>query len=177
VAGAVALDKPLTVSIWWSIPKEIPEHGGLRLIRIMPVDQGVSEGSATFISNYVRGGPWNGIQDSAAVLQVYGFKDIKPITNIYDKSIRETLNSQPDKWRNTTIVVHPNGLVEVYWDGHTVASSQSKNRTFLASDILKSIQLGDGADSVLIDDVLILQKAATAEEIATYFQHATSAKR
>ncbi len=168
----VTLDKPLTVSFWWAPRGEIGADHGMPLLEITSVPR-AGEAMDAYISNILRGGGvdnWCGLEDTAAILQVQRFDSFTDVNNIYDKGIRERVNADGGKWHNLTMVISGEVPVQLYWDGELVAAVESGG-TFTATEFIKKISFGP----VTLDDLLILNIAATGDEILSYYEKSSKA--
>ena len=169
--GEVTLDKPLTVSFWWAPRAELGEDQGTQLLDITSVPK---EGAGdAYISNILRGGgsdKWCGLSDTAAILQIQRFESITDVNKIYDKVIRDRVNADGGKWHNITMVISGEVPVQLYWDGELVTEVQGGG-SFTAREFVKKIIFGP----VSLDNVIILNVAATGDEILSYYEKSSKA--
>lgn len=149
--------KPLTISIWWSLPQDLPPQGGFDLIQLH---------GRGFISHFARGGPWCGLKETAGVLQVYHFPNINNVNGIYDQSLPATLGLKKGQWHHCAMVITGASLITIFTDGKPAFECRTAGRPFTPEDGLKTLSLGG---SVFLDEIMVLRKATSAEEIAEYF--------
>jgi hypothetical protein len=147
---------PLTVSFWWTFPSDLQVNGGCGLLSL---------NGRGYISDFMRGGPWCGLTDSAAAVQVYDLPGIANVNGVYDTHIRDTVG-KAGVWHHTALVVSAASLVTVYCDGKQVFQTRTTGRGFQPGDGFDSLQIGGG---VLVDDIAILNRQLSAQNIDDYF--------
>lgn len=153
---ALSPHKPLTIAFWWSLKDELPENGGFNLVQL---------NGRGWISHFARGGPWCALKDTASVVQIYNLPNINNVNGIYDTSFRQNLSLKKGQWHHTALVLSAASLVSVYTDGRLVFESRTAGRPFSPDDNFKSLTLGG---QILLDEVLILNRPLTADDIAEY---------
>ena len=156
--------RPLTVSFWWSLVEDARLETGFGLVHL--------GGRRGYIAHFCRGrGSWCGLQRPAAVLQVYYIPGIKNVNGIYDFDLLAHLDLRRGKWHHTALVVRGASLVEVYTDGRRAWGVRVRGRRFRPDDGLTELVVGTrwGA-KMLVDEVVVLRRALTPQEIAHYYQ-------
>jgi hypothetical protein len=170
--GVATLDKPLTVSFWWAPRAELGENQGIQLLDITSVPR-EGAGGDSYIGHILRGGgsdKWCGLNDTAAILQIQHFENFTDVNKIYDKGIRDRVNADGGKWHNITMVISGEVPVQLYWDGELVTEVQGGG-SFTAREFIKKIIFGP----VSLDNVIILNVAATGDEILSYYEKSSKA--
>ena len=152
---------PLTVMFWWALTEDAKIDSGFNLVHLQ--GRGI-------VSHFSRGkGEWCALQRNAAILQVYYFPGIQNVNGIYDADWAAHIELKAGAWHHTALVIHGGSLVEVYTDGKLAWSVRIDGRPFNEEDKLNDLTIGTrGAPAMAIDEVIILRRALTAEEIATY---------
>lgn len=153
--------KPLTVMFWWALEEDAKAESGFGLVHLQ--GKGI-------VSHFAAGkGPWCALQRNAAVLQVYYFPGIQNVNGIYDTDWAAHVALKAGAWHHTALVINGASLVEVYTDGRLAWKVRLDGRPFREDDKLSDLTLGTrGTPGLLIDEVLILRRALTADEIAGY---------
>jgi hypothetical protein len=151
-------DKPLTVMLWFRLDAPMKEDTSFQLIKL--------GGPKGYISSFVRGkGEWCALKEPTYISQVYGFPDIRNHHNSWGGRVW----FEPGVWHHVAITVANASEVRIYWDGQLREAIGLKGRLF---------QLGDCTYAHLdpnwlyhpmsIDEVIVCDRALTAEEIANY---------
>jgi len=148
--------RPLAVLFWWSLPADLPQQGGFDLLYLH---------GRGFVSTFLRGGPWCGLADTAAVVQVYNLPGISNVNGIYDYAPRTSLGLRAGEWHHCAVVIAAASLVSVYTDGRKVFETRTQGRTFTAEDGFRQLKIGG---PVRLDEVLVLRQVPAAEEIGDY---------
>ncbi len=148
--------RPLAVLFWWSLPADLPPQGGFDLLYLH---------GRGFVSTFLRGGPWCGLADTAAVVQVYNLPGISNVNGIYDTAPRTSLGLKAGEWHHCAVVIAASSLVSVYTDGRKVFETRTQGRTFSADDGFRQLKLGG---PVRLDEVLVLRQVPAADELADY---------
>jgi hypothetical protein len=154
--------RPLTASFWWALVEDARIDGVFGLFHLT--------NGRGFISHFSRGqGEWCALQRPAGILQVYNLDGIANVNGIYEGDLLGKLDLRAGVWHHTAIVIRGASLVEVYTDGLKVFETRNNGRSFAPEDKLHDLRVGSfwGAPA-LIDEVAILQRALSAEEIADY---------
>ena len=162
ISKDLSLHNNRTASFWFRFDEAIPENASGQFFH--------NAGKArkwNFINIFFRGGPWNKLQDSALVTQMWDFTDIKGISRIIDRKFRE--NYPAGKWRLFTIT--SNGKdISVYINGKAV-SIMNASRILNEKDNLNVIDILNGWPvPVRIDDLLFFDVALSEEQIKNYYE-------
>lgn len=160
---ALSPHKPLTVSFWWCLSEDAGLETGFGLVHL--------GGPRGYISHFCRGrGTWCALQRPAAVLQVYYIPGIKNVNGIYDGDLLAHLDLRARVWHHTALVVRGASLVEVYTDGRKAWGVRARGRRFRAEDAVRELVVGTrGRPKMAIDEVVVLRRAAAAEDLARYY--------
>lgn len=154
---ALSPHRPLTISFWWALPRDLPIDGAFGLFQLT---------GRGFVAAFTRGkGEWCALQEPAGVLQVYDFPGIQDHNGIYDPKLSRSLDLRAGAWHHTAAVFRHASSVELYTDGVRVAEAATLGRELSEEDAIRSLSLGGG---VLLDEVLILDRAVDAEGIEDY---------
>ena len=127
-------------------------------------------GGKGFVSHFTRGkGTWCALEKPAGILQIYNLPGIKNLNGIYDRDWLANVDLRAWTWHHTALVFRGASLVEVYTDGAKAWEVRTRGRSFRAEDGIKALAVGAryGAP-VVIDEVIVLRRALTSEEIADY---------
>ena len=153
--------RPLTLSLWWALQEDAKIDGIFDMFSL---------NGRGFISHFSRGrGEWCALQRPVGVVQVHGIPGIANVNGIYEGDLLSKLDLRAGVWHHSALVVRGASLVEVYTDGVKVFESRNNGRNFTPEDQLHDLRLGSywGARTYL-DEVVILQRALSADEIAEY---------
>ncbi|MBI5834413.1 MAG: hypothetical protein HZB16_19115 [Armatimonadetes bacterium] len=151
---------PLTVMFWWQLPEPMPANGGYSLCQL---------NGRGYISVFGRGGPWCGLSDTAAVLQIWNLPGIPNINNIYDGSPRKSLTLDQPVWHHTALTVAGGRMVRLYTDGQPSTHNQLEGRPISPDDQIHQLELGSGGGpTTRIDELMVLARVLDDEEIAGY---------
>jgi hypothetical protein len=156
--------RPLTVSFWWALQQDGQPESVFTLLTLT--------NGRGFVQHFSRGkGDWCALQRPAAVLQVYYLPGIPNINGIYDDDLAAHLDLRAGVWHHCALVFNGASLILVYTDGREAWRVRIAGRRFREQDSLRQLILGDmwGGLGVVLDEVLILNRALTGEEIATYY--------
>jgi len=151
------LSRPLTVSMWWRLEEPMLAESNFHLLGLR--GQG-------WISNFVRGkGQWCGLSRPTCVVQVYNWPNVSNWNGLVGKGTVEH-----GVWHHAAITVTAGSHVCVYWDGELRADYTIRGRLFGTEDAVASIDAGSNwlYHPMTIDDVLVLNRALSADEIADY---------
>lgn len=154
--------RPLTVSFWWALQEDAKIDTGFNLIHLQ--GRGI-------ISHFSRGkGEWCALQRNVAILQVYYFPGIQNINGIYDGDFAAHCELKAGIWHHSALVIQGASLIQVYTDGRLAWTARIDGRPLSEDDKVGEITLGTrGAPGLTIDEVLILRRALTPDEIQTYY--------
>jgi hypothetical protein len=158
-SAAFSAHRPLTLSFWWALPKDLPVDGGYSLFQFS--GRGI-------VSAFTRGkGDWCALQRPAGVLQVYYFPGIQNVNGIYDYDLAAHLDLRAGVWHHTAVVLRQATNVQLYTDGKPVCEITLSGREFTKADALETLSLGGG---VLLDEVAVLNRAVASGMIADYYR-------
>jgi len=154
--------RPLTVAFWWALGEDGQIDSSFGLFHL-------TNGKG-FVSHFSRGkGEWCALERPVAVLQVYYLPGIANVNGIYDGNLAAHLELKAGVWHHTALVFQGASLVEVYTDGAEAWQTRLKGRPFSEDDKLHDLAIGGRYGlPVALDEVMILGRALTAEEIAEY---------
>jgi hypothetical protein len=160
-SDAFSPHRPLTISFWWALQEDPKLETCFGLVHLA---------GRGYISHFSRGkGTWCALQRPAAILQVYAIPGIKNVNGIYDSDLRAHVELKAGVWHHTALVVRGASLVEVYTDGRRAWAMRVRGRTFREDDGLRELSVGTrGGIPMAIDEVAVLRRALTPEEIARY---------
>jgi len=161
-SDAFSPHRPLSVAFWWQLGRDEQLDSTFDLFHL-------TNGKG-FVSHFSRGkGEWCALERPAAVLQVYYLSDIANLNGIYDSDLMAHLDLRAGVWHHTALVFNGGSLIEVYSDGRQVWATRLNGRPFSASDKLHDLTIGSRYGvPMALDEVLILGRALTADEISTY---------
>ncbi len=156
---ALSPDRPLTLSFWWRLRKDMPVDGGFDLFTFQ--GRGI-------VSAFVRGkGEWCALQRPTGVLQVYYFPGVQNVNDLYDGDLAAHLDLKAGVWHHTAVVIRRASCVQLYTDGRLVAEASTSGRDFAAADEVRTLSIGGG---VVVDEVLLLDRAIDADQVADYYR-------
>lgn len=149
------------LSFWWALAEDAKIDSGSGLF-------GISGGG--YIGHFVRGkGEWCALQRPTGVLQVYYFRGIQNVNLLYDGDLAAHLDLKAGVWHHTAAVFRAASIVELYTDGRKVAEIQTEGRSWRAGDNLRQIGFGPFGSGGSVDEILVLDRAASGEAIARYY--------
>lgn len=158
----LSLHNSRTVFFWFKFDELLPKNSSGQFFQ--------NAGKAhkrNFINIFFRGGPWNKLEDSAFVTQVWDFADINGISRIVDRKFRE--HYTPGEWRHFAIT--SNGKdISVYINGKDV-SLMNINRALSENDNLNVIDILNGWPvPVRVDDLLFFDVMLSDAQIKNYYE-------
>ena len=161
--SAVSPCRPLTISFWWALPKDLAIEGGFSLF---------SWTGGGYIGAFCHGkGEWCALRKPAGVLQVYYFPGIQNVNAIYDMDLCAHLDLHAGAWHHTAAVFRQALSVELYTDGKKVCEIPLSGRPLSEKDNLNTLTIGaTGGDGLLVDEVALLDRAVDGEMIADYYR-------
>lgn len=158
---AISPHKPITLSLWWCMTKDVPIDGGLGMLHLQ--GKGI-------VSNFVRGkGEWCGLQKPCAVFQVYYFPGIGNVNGLYDGSIWDRGALKAGVWHNTVLTISAGTSLSLYTDGQRVCQVHTVGRPFALEDGIRSAAFGCQT-GMLVDEVMVLDRALASWEVAEYYE-------
>lgn len=154
----------LTISVWWALKEKHKEGSSFQILGLR------GEG---YISVFTRGGGkdrWCALKKPAGVLQVYNFPGIRNINGIYKRNIGAVLNLDGKKWNNTVITFTAGTNIKLYQNGNLFAEYNLSGRDFEKKDKINFLSFGyEGMEEVYFDEILILNRVLSADEVKEYF--------
>ena len=153
------LTRPITVSLWFRLEEPMKEDSPFHLVSLW-ADGG-------YISHFVRGkGTWCALKEPTFVIQLYNFRNISNVNGI-DFGSAWLPHGQ---WHHAALTVSEGSRIRVFWDARLRSEITAKGRLFRPDDAVRTIGLGPQAAGhpMTVDELLILDRALTAEEVAAY---------
>lgn len=163
---AFSVHRPFTVMFWWRLDEPMAETSNFALLKIGN-HQGRHGG---YIANFVRGkGEWCALKEPTYVSQLYNFPGLTNRNMPWGGRVW----AEPGEWRHTAITVSAARQIDIHWDGRQRESFQAKGRLFAAGDT-NALSLGPDwlFHPMTIDEVIVLDRALAADEIAAYVRAA-----
>jgi hypothetical protein len=120
------------------------------------------------VSNFVRGrGEWCGLGEPTYVIQIYNYEGIANVNGIWHGNAW----MEPQVWHHVAMVFANATDVTVYWDGSPRSHHAIKGRPFNVRDG-GTLEIGPDwlFHPMTLDDVMVLDRALTAAEVAAYVQ-------
>lgn len=149
--------RPLTVSLWWALPEDLPIDGGFGLMDL--TGQG-------YVGLFCRGkGEWCGLQRPAGVFQIYYFDGIQDLNGIYDFDLASSLDLTAGAWHHTAVVFRRASAVSIYTDGELTYEAMTVGRPFREEDGLTQLVIPGRA---IIDEVAVLNRAIDGPLLVDY---------
>lgn len=149
--------RPLTVSLWWALPEDLPIDGGFGLIDLT---------GSGYVGLFCRGkGEWCGLQRPAGVFQIYYFDGIQDVNGVYDLDLASSLELSAGVWHHTAVVFRRASSVSVYTDGEFTYEATTVGRAFLEEDGLMKLEV---PGALAVDDVAILDRAIDGALLSDY---------
>jgi len=98
--------------------------------------------------------------------------DIQNINGVYDTQFYNHYDLHAGAWHHTALVFTGASAVAVYTDGVKVYDVRLTGRSFNEDDLMQHLELGpaSGGPELMLDEVLILNRPVTGDEIASYYQ-------
>jgi hypothetical protein len=170
-SSAFSPHRPLTVSFWWALQEDAKVDGSFGLFHLA--------NGPGFVSHFSRGrGDWCALQRPAGVLQVYHLPGIANVNGIHDYDLMSHLELKAGVWHHTALTFSSGSVVILYTDGRPSYTVHLRGRGFNEADGLHDLTLGIAQGTPMwMDEVLILQRVLTADEIAEYVRILTSMRQ
>lgn len=155
---------PLSVLFWWALQEDARIDGAFRLFHLT--------NGRGFVSHFSRGkGEWCALERPAGVLQVYHFNGIRDVNGIYDYDLLKRLDLKAGVWHHTALTFSGGSVVNLYTDGAPTFKIHLKGRAFTEADAIHELLIGSRHGTpTCVDEVLILQRLLTADDIASYVE-------
>ncbi|MBA2480228.1 MAG: hypothetical protein H0V44_06170 [Planctomycetes bacterium] len=149
--------RPLTISLWWSLPRDLPITGGFGLAALT---------GTGFISSFVSGkGEWCALQRPAGVLQMQRLAGIQDVNHLYDLDIAAHVDLRANVWHHTALVIAQASTAKLIIDGRLVGEATASGRFFTIGDELVNLRCGRG---IIIDELCVLARAIDVALIPDY---------
>lgn len=155
---ALSPHRPLTVCMWWRLEADMVPETCFHLLTV--------RGSPGMVANFVRGkGQWCALKEPRYVFQVYYYKGIRNHNGFWPGDAW----TEAGVWHHTALTVSSSATVRVYWDGRLRSDHSIRGRPFRKGDG-GTVELGPTwlFHPMTIDEVLVLDRALTAREVADY---------
>jgi hypothetical protein len=147
---------PLTLMCWFRLDAEPSETAWYNLLRLW--------GGNNYVTHFVAGkGEWCGLQEPTFIYQVVNFPGIP----LYHNSWGGRPAFAPGEWHHVAMTVANAANVRFYRDGALVENILVKGQSFREGEV-NAATFGDGGLPMTVDEVLVLDRALRAEEIAEY---------
>lgn len=151
---------PLTISFWWTLPKDHVENDSFTLVTLRGND-------GALIRNFARGGPWAGLNRTAGILHVLDFQDIPRVHAPYDQELSSNLALQAGVWHHTALVFSNGNTIQVYTNGVLEFEFTLPGRNFIPEDGVESISFGRG---IIVDEIAVIGRVVAADGIQRYYE-------
>lgn len=150
--------RALTLSFWWAIEEPLELNGGISIFSLRNKGRG-------YISNFVRGGPWCALKDSAFCFQLYNLQGVKNVHSNFDRQFRQHYPQGPTAWHHTVMTVTLGRRIALFADGQRVGLYQLSGRALRESDALCQLSFGNhNKKGLFIDEVTVLDVALSDEQ-------------
>jgi hypothetical protein len=156
-SAALSVHKPITVMFWWRLDEPMQETTGFNVVALR---------GKGWISNFVAGkGPWCGLKEPTYCFQNYNFPGMENCNDVWGGRVWV----EAGVWHHAALTVSGAADIRIYWDGQVRTRHAPKGRLFKEGEIA-SAELGTSGNgpAMTLDEVLVLDRALTAEEIAAY---------
>ena len=157
---AFSAHRPLTIMMWWRLDAPMKDETTYRLIDLR---------GTGYISSFVHGkGTWCALEHPTVVLQVYRFAGIPNHNGIRGGG---DPRAKAGQWHHAALTVEAGSEVRSYRDGTLQRRHVIQGRLFKKGDT-REIRLGNrcGGHPMTIDEVVIVDRALSPEEIQDYIQ-------
>ncbi len=158
--------QPRTFSFWWALTEAHPDDGRINWLRLINRQRG-------YLSYFSKGkGQWKALEEPAGSLQVWNLDGIANTEARTDLTMRETVDLTPGVWHHTAAVITGRS-VAVYIDGELWREIQLEGRAIDAEHGMIHLTIGGAAEHftpMLLDEIIILKQALSADAIDAYFQ-------
>jgi hypothetical protein len=154
---ALSVARPVTVMLWWRLDEAMRDETNFNLITLA---------GRGHIASFVRGkGEWCALREPTRISQIHGFKDIPNHNNPWGGKA----DFERGQWHHCAITVGNGSDVKIYWDGLLREAIAAKARKFAPEDV-RTAELGANwlAHPMSIDQVIVLNRVLSAEEISAY---------
>ncbi len=160
--SALSPHTPITISFWWAVEDPLEPNAGIGFFALTSRGRG-------FISNFVRGGPWCALTDSAYCFQVYHLPGIKNINSVFDRQFRQRFAQGPNAWHHTVLTVSLGNRLALFVDGRRVALHLLAGRSLRVTDGFERLSFGQHNRRALrIDELTVLDLALSDEQVTRF---------
>ena len=158
--------RPLTVMCWWRLDRPMVETSSFSLLSLA---------GAGYVASFVHGkGEWCGLKEPTYVSQVNNFPGIANHNNPWGGRAW----FEPGAWHHVAITVAGGAEVAIYWDGRLRETISLKGRLLREGDTGR-VDIGGNYrfHPMTFDDLIVVDRVLTAEEIADYCLATTELRR
>ncbi len=155
--------RPLTLSFWWAVEEELAKNAGGGFVAFTGAGR-------RYISNFCRGGPWCGLDDTAFCFQAYNFPGIQNVHSTFDRNFRQHYPVGGGIWHHTVLTFTMGSQITLYVDGSLAAQYTLKGGTFKAADKVHSIRFGGFPSRLFLDDIMVLNTALDRTAVQAYYR-------
>ena len=155
---ALSPERSLTLSFWWRLDAPMVAETCFHLLTL--------RGQRGMVANFVRGkGERCALTEPRIVFQVVYYEGIPDINGIWDGAAW----MEAGVWHHAAMVYRHATDVDVYWNGVRRSHHAIKGRPFAAADG-GTLEIGPNwlFQPMTLDEVMVLDRALTADEIAAY---------
>ena len=153
---AISVHRPITLMCWFRLDRPMTETTWCGLLCL--------RGDGPYITHFVAGkGPWCGLREPTFISQVVAFPGISLFHNPWGG--RAWFDA--GVWHHVAMTVANASEIRIYRDGTLRDTIIPKGRTFKDHEVTTAV-FGSQGHPMTIDEVLVLDRALTAEEIAHY---------
>jgi hypothetical protein len=153
---AISVHRPLTLMCWFQLDEPMTETTGFGLLAL--------HGNGRYITHFVAGkGVWCGLREPTFISQVVAFPGIAQYSNSWGG--RAWFDA--GVWHHVAMTVANAGEIRIYRDGTHCETIVLKGRAFKDHEVTTAM-FGSQGHPMTVDEVLVIDRALTAEEIARY---------
>jgi hypothetical protein len=168
-SGRLSPHRPLTLAFWWSLPDGMEPNGGTGFFAFR---------GKGYVSDFVRGGPWCALRDSAHVFQVWSFPGADNVNGVFDRRFRQDTTLGRGEWHQTVFTASGGTEFTLYLNGRPVFNCRLKSRALREGDGVRRLTLGPahGGARLLVDELVILDIALRPQEVSEFHGQVRSLK-
>jgi hypothetical protein len=154
---ALCPHKPITAMLWFRLDAAMKPETSFQLLRL---------GGRGYIASFVRGkGDWCALKEPTYISQVYDFPGVTNHHNSWGGRVW----FEPGEWHHVAITVAGASEVRIYWDGKLRENIVIKGRLFREGDVTWAhLDPNWLYHPMSIDDVVVADRALTADEVGDY---------
>ena len=160
ISESLSPDRPITIMLWWRLDEEMAETGGYGILRLFHPEKG------GYISCFVTGkGDWCALKQPTWIYQFYNFPELANNNNPWTGRAA----TKAGDWHHTALTISNAREISWYQDGQLKLMFIAKGRD-LSKGELRAMDIGDThqRQPMTIDEVLVLDRALSPDEIADY---------